>query len=184
MAWVETTFEIFVYAGYMLVPTLGLMMCLPNEWFEYYASWMKSRGGMSRKVILGGVIFLTVVVLSTTALSGFFAHHAGNYLVYPISLILFLLTAGLFAVWPVLYFYPCNDKCSAISSLLGLTFLVSGITAAHMMIDSLWLSAFLMLPLVVVSGVFWIIISLQEQECLRATSPIFEFVNCKRELVK
>lgn len=143
----ETVFQIVGWACYVFGMSVVFSNLLPSGWWTYYNRTWKNRG-----LALPGfvVVLIWVIVNAALSLGAYFLYENGGlhngWDVYPIELALFCISILLANLWIAVYYNPCPELCTNISSYMFVATLFSVATFVMFLLIDL-LSGFLVLPL-------------------------------------
>lgn len=143
----ETVFQILGWVSYVFGISIIFSNLLPGGWWKYYNATWRNRG-----LALPGfaVVLFWVLINAALSLGAYFVYENGGlhngWDVYPFALMLFCITIIIANLWIAIYYNPCPDLCTNLTTYLFVATLFGIATFLFFLFIDI-LSGFLVLPL-------------------------------------
>ena len=172
----ETVFQILGWVGFTYGISFAFTGLLPSNARSYYDDNYKKKGKDKIWPISLPWIAMTIIwlsVLGAAALGAFWVHRDGNWNINPIPLLSYVMTIIAAGFWVPLFFSPCKENCTYISSAL----IIAGIliVATFILFIPIYiLSAFLVVPLLAWIGFMFYYVLQTEEMCHLQYVPVLK----------
>jgi len=168
----ETVWQIMLWVGFTFGVPISIANVMPENTVDYYKKHFKGKNRLFPISIPWiAMVIIWMVVLACAATGAFLIWDMGNWTVNPIELLVYCVTIFASVFWIPVFYGPCKERCTFVATALFIA-LVLAIATAILFLQIYFLSAILILPLIVWLAVTWWIVWTTEAACQSRYFPV------------